>query len=47
VCRHPDDAEQVVSTDPRHYPAEGVLTASGAQNLKISGTGTIDGRALE
>jgi polygalacturonase len=44
-----DDAELVVSTNPAHYPAgsEGVLTANGAEGLKISGTGSIDGRATE
>jgi hypothetical protein len=44
-----DDAELLVSTNPVHYPAgaDGVITANGARNLKISGTGNINGRALE
>lgn len=44
-----DDAQLLVSTNRSHYPsgADGVLTANGAQNLKISGNGGIDGRALE
>ena len=44
-----DDAELVVSTDRAHYPegSEGVITANGAQGLKITGTGNINGRALD
>ncbi len=44
-----DDAELLVSTNRQHYPegSEGVLTANGAQGLKITGTGNINGRALE
>jgi polygalacturonase len=44
-----DNAELVVSTNPAHYPSAsgGVLTANGAQGLKISGTGNIHGRATE
>jgi hypothetical protein len=44
-----DDAELVVSTRKSDYPAnsEGVITANGAQDLKISGTGNIDGQALK
>jgi polygalacturonase len=44
-----DDAELLVSTDRKHYPegADGILTANGAKNLKITGTGSINGRALE
>lgn len=44
-----DDAELVVSTSQAHYPAgsSGVLTADGADGLKISGTGHINGRATE
>jgi polygalacturonase len=45
-----DDAELVISTDPAHYPAgneNGVLTANGARDLKITGTGNIAGRATE
>jgi polygalacturonase len=44
-----DNAELVVSTNPAHYPSGsgGVLTARDAQGLKISGTGSIHGRATE
>jgi polygalacturonase len=44
-----DDAELVVSTKKTDYPAasEGVITANSAQDLKISGTGNIDGQALK
>ncbi len=44
-----DDAELLVSTKRTDYPAtsEGVITANGAQGLKITGTGNINGRALE
>ena len=44
-----DDAELVVSTRQADYPAnsEGVLTANGARDLKITGTGNIDGQALK
>ena len=44
-----DDAELLVSTNRADYPADadGVLTADGAQNLKITGSGNIDGRAME
>jgi len=44
-----DDAELIVSKDVHDYvsPAGGVLTANGAENLKITGTGNIDGRALD
>lgn len=44
-----DDAELVVSPNRSYYPAgsEGVLTANGAQGLKISGSGNIDGQALK
>jgi polygalacturonase len=44
-----DDAELFASTDQKHYPegADGILTCEGAQNLKITGTGNINGRALE
>src|SRR5215471_19165846 len=33
-----DDAELLVSTDRKHYPegADGILTANGAKNLKIT-----------
>lgn len=44
-----DDAELVVSTDRSHYPSgeTGILTANGAKNLKFTGTGNVNGRALE
>ncbi len=44
-----DDAELLVSTHQSDYPAgaDGVITANRAQNLKITGTGNINGRALE
>lgn len=44
-----DDAELRVSTNRADYPsgADGVLTANGARDLKITGTGNIDGRSLE
>jgi polygalacturonase len=44
-----DDAELIVSTSQADYPAgsEGVITADGAQALKISGTGNINGQALK
>src|ERR1019366_1384150 len=45
-----DDAELVISTNQAHYPAgdeNGVLTANGARDLKITGTGNIAGRATE
>jgi len=46
-----DDAELIVSKDPRHYTSltGGVLTDNGAMNLKITGTGNgnINGRALD
>ena len=44
-----DDAEFLASTDRNHYfeGADGILTCNGARNLKITGTGNINGRALE
>ena len=45
-----DDAELVISTNQTHYPAgdeNGVITANGARDLKITGTGNIAGRATE
>jgi hypothetical protein len=44
-----DDAELLVSTKKGDYPAgaDGILTATDAENLKFSGTGNINGRALE
>src|SRR3974377_608915 len=44
-----DDAELLISTDRKQYPegADGILTANGAKDLKITGTGSINGRALD
>ncbi len=42
-----DDAELVVSPDPSHYRGGAVIAASGAQGLRITGTGNINGRAKE
>ena len=44
-----DDAELLVSTDRSHYPngADGILTCNGVKDLKFTGTGNINGRALE
>jgi hypothetical protein len=45
-----DDAELIVSTNQADYPSgdeNGVLTANGARDLKITGTGNIAGRATE
>jgi len=42
-----DDAELVVSPDPAHYQGAAVLAAHGAQGLRITGTGNINGRAKE
>jgi hypothetical protein len=42
-----DDAELLVSTNPQHYAGGGVITANGADGLRITGTGNINGRARE
>jgi hypothetical protein len=42
-----DDAELVVSTNPQHYTGGGVITATRADGLRITGTGNINGRARE
>jgi polygalacturonase len=44
-----DDAELLVSTNRKDYPAgaDGILTCNGVKDLKFTGTGTINGRALE
>ncbi|MGA2266868.1 MAG: glycosyl hydrolase family 28 protein [Bryobacteraceae bacterium] len=42
-----DDAELLVSTNPQHYTGGGVITATGADSLRIAGTGNINGRARE
>jgi len=36
-----------VSTNPQHYTGGGVITATGADGLRITGTGNINGRARE
>jgi polygalacturonase len=41
------DAELVVSTNPKHYTGAALLTAHEAHGLRISGTGSINGRAKE
>jgi polygalacturonase len=40
-----DDAELVVTDDPAQYRGAAVILASGAEGLKITGTGNINGRA--
>ena len=47
-----DDAEILASTSQEHYTAdvegvEGIITANGARNIQITGTGNINGRAME
>ncbi|MGA2773189.1 MAG: glycosyl hydrolase family 28 protein [Bryobacteraceae bacterium] len=42
-----DDAELLVSANPQHYTGGGVITATGADGLRITGTGNINGRARE
>jgi polygalacturonase len=44
-----DDALLIASTNSKDYRvgSEGVLVANGAEGLKISGTGNIDGQALK
>jgi hypothetical protein len=42
-----DDAELVVSTRQEDYVGRAVLAAKDAHDLRISGTGNIEGRALE
>ena len=42
-----DDAEILVSTDPRHFGGRAAITAVDAQGLRITGTGTINGRSPE
>jgi hypothetical protein len=41
------DAELVVSTNRADYIGDGVITAQGATDLSITGTGTINGRAKD
>lgn len=42
-----DDAELLVSTDPRHFSDRTLLSAPEAAGLRLSGTGRINGRAYE
>ncbi len=42
-----DDAEVLVSTDPRDFGGLAAITATGAQGLRLTGTGTINGRSPE
>lgn len=42
-----DDAELIVSTDPTHFASGAALHALDAHNLKITGTGRINGRSRE
>jgi polygalacturonase len=42
-----DDAELIISTDPAHYTGKNVIMANNAVGLKISGTGNLEGKALE
>jgi polygalacturonase len=41
------NAQLLVSTKKEDYTVEGSLIANDVENLKISGTGSINGRALE
>jgi hypothetical protein len=41
------NAELLVSTNRKDYSGDGVIIANGANNLTISGSGSINGRALE
>ena len=43
----PDDAELLVSTDPQHFAGQSSLSAVNANGLRITGTGTINGRSRE
>ena len=42
-----DDAELLVSTDPRDFPGRAALTAQDAPGLRLTGTGRINGRSRE
>ncbi|HTO02056.1 MAG TPA: glycosyl hydrolase family 28 protein [Opitutus sp.] len=42
-----DDAELIVSTDPAHFAGGAALQAVDAHGLKITGTGSINGRSRE
>ena len=41
------DGELMISTNPADYSSDGVITASNAANLKITGDGKISGRSLD
>jgi hypothetical protein len=42
-----DDAELLASTKPEHYTGGALITAQEASGLRISGTGSVNGRAKE
>ncbi|MBC7800607.1 MAG: right-handed parallel beta-helix repeat-containing protein [Gemmatimonadaceae bacterium] len=42
-----DDAELLVSNDPRDFPNRAALTAKDAPGLRLTGTGRINGRSRE
>jgi polygalacturonase len=42
-----DDAQLVVSTDPQHFGGRAALWAQDAHGLRLTGTGSIDGRSRE
>ena len=41
------DSQLIVSTDPKDFRNEAVIWADGAQGLRLTGSGTIEGRARE
>ena len=41
------EGELVISTNPADYRGDGVITALNAENLRITGSGKIEGRSLE
>jgi hypothetical protein len=42
-----DNAELIISTQPEHYQGRAVISALDARGLRLSGTGNLEGRALE
>lgn len=42
-----DDAELLVSTDPQHFPTRAAIQATDAHGLRLTGTGSINGRSRE
>ena len=42
-----DDAELFVSAEPEHYGGRAAITALGAHGLRLTGTGSINGRSRE